>query len=47
MAGPNPNLSSLGAGWETAGRRGGQGRFWQNLADGGGVPISSAGAGTI
>ena len=31
MAGPNPTLSSLGAGWETAGRRGGRGasdRSW-------------------
>ena len=27
MAGPNPSLNSLGAGWETAGRRVGKGRF--------------------
>ena len=36
-AGPNPSLSSLGAGWETAGGRGWGRRFWQKLADGGGV----------
>ena len=46
-AGPNPSLSSLGAGWETAGRWGGKGHFWQKLADGGGVPIRSAGAGAV
>ena len=40
--GPNPSPNSLGAGWEMADGRGLERRFWQKLADRGGVPIKTA-----